>query len=206
MAAPALIELRSVRNAPQDVWVVVGGERMHRLTRVAAAELGVYEGDRWTAALARRVDAYARAEALRRAALRLLGQRDHSTTSLRERLSRLGATTRDIQALLADLTRAGWLDDARTLASRTAALRDRGWSKARIASALEAEGFGEAAVARFLGAAAVNDRDSIREAIRSSRKGTPAAIARRLAAAGFDSDEIWAAMEAAGMANEGIES
>ncbi len=206
MAKAATIELRAIRSDPHAVWVVVSGDRLHRLTRVVAAELGVYSGERWTAALARRVDTHARSEALRRAALRLLGQRDHSTASLRDRLARLGATARDIQSLLSDLTRAGWLDDARSLASRTASLQDRGWSRARVAATLEAEGFDAAAIERSLCATPTGDCDLLRQSIRTSRRAAPATMARRLIAAGFDPDEVWSALEEFGMARDGVEA
>ncbi|MDA0803693.1 MAG: regulatory protein RecX [Planctomycetota bacterium] len=198
MAKPTPVTLVPVRANPQCVWVVVAGERTHKLTRLEAVELGVYEGDPWTQSLARRVESHLRAAALQRSALKFLGQRDHSSAALTQRLVRVGASAAEARRLLCELKEQGWLDDARACRSRCTTLQERGWSTTRVRAALEQEGFASADMDRVLAQLDADDRRAIDEAIGAAPRLPAARLYRRLVARGFDPEDVVAALDGAG--------
>ena len=105
-----------VLAAGLDVGVALDRERVRRLR----AEL-------------RRVEA-------RGAALSALSRADHTTASLRARLTARGVAPADREAALATVTRAGLVDDARFATVRAAALAERDAGDALIRDDLERRG------------------------------------------------------------------
>lgn len=130
-----------------------------------------------------------RSEALTRAA-RALRRRDLPAAALDARLERAGYRSREREAALGTLVRAGLVDDARFARTRAATLAERGRGDAAIAWELERQG-----VAPELVDAAVRALPPEREraAALARRRGPGAATARLLASRGFSDEAVEAA-------------
>ena len=125
-----------------------------------------------------------RAELLRADALetatRALARRDLARRAVGERLRRRGVPPATEETVLATLTSAGLLDDARLARARALTLADRGWGDAAIAARLEQEGIAEAdAAAAVAGLAPESERAAELVAQESSRRRAARFLARR---------------------------
>jgi regulatory protein len=87
---------------------------------------------------------------LRERALRLLARREHSRLELSQKLSRLGATEQDIEALLDQLQASGKLSEAR-LVEQTLAIRGKRYGHLKLKHELRAKGVSDAQIAEGLG-------------------------------------------------------
>jgi regulatory protein len=127
-----------------------------------------------------------RAGALQSAA-RALGRRDLARHELSDRLRRRGVPPVTERAVLAALTSAGLLDDARAAAGRARGLAARGWGDAAIAARLAEEGFAEAEAAAAL-AALAPERERALDLFAPG--GDRRRAARRLAQRGFATETV----------------
>ncbi|MDA1008205.1 MAG: RecX family transcriptional regulator [Planctomycetota bacterium] len=193
--ARSIVNLMAVKTNPQCVHLIVDGERRMQLTRIACAELDIHDGDRWTIALERRAMARVAEDALRQRAMRMLGQRDYASAELRAHLVGSGAAASLCDTLIKELNRAGWMDDGRAARQRAAALAQRGWSVARIESALEVAGYITKHIRAALAALETSDRARLAAMIEASGSMSPARLYRRLIAAGFDPDDVESAVD-----------
>lgn len=82
-----------------------------------------------------------------KAALRLLGRRDHSRTELAGKLRLKGFEASNIARVIAECERMDYLDDARFCRHYAAHLRRRGYGVVRIEQMLKAKGLATAHVA-----------------------------------------------------------
>jgi regulatory protein len=132
-------------------------------------------------------------------ALKLLAMRARSTQEIRERLSRRGYASAEVEAVVRRLTAAGYLDDA-GYARAWARSRAHRVGPARLARELRARGISAADVAAVLGELA-GERDLRHAAseaaarkLHALRGMAPAVIRRRLAAhllrQGFTTDIV----------------
>jgi regulatory protein len=124
-------------------------------------------------------------------AARALARRDRSETDVRRILARKGVSDAEAEEALERLRNIGALDDERYACARAAALGERGYGDAAIASRLASEG-----VARELGAAAVDALapEAERAARLAARRGETLRTARWLAGRGFSTDSIESAV------------
>jgi regulatory protein len=105
--------------------------------------------------------------------MRFLARREHSRAELRRKLAPRAAEGDDLEALLNDLARRGWLSDAR-FAEHTARAKARRFGPLRVAQYLKSRGVDEDAIAAGLLAAGAEASASI-EAIWARRfKALPA--------------------------------
>ena len=118
-------------------------------------------------------------------ALKLLKARDRFESEVRGNLTAASSLDSEIDEAISALRALGFLDDAR-LAARTAERlsKEKLWSRDRIRAHLESLGAPTAAVNDLEG-----DRVVAERLARKSRKEGPA-LARRLAAAGFDEETV----------------
>lgn len=129
-------------------------------------------------------------------ALRLLGQRDHSREELRRKLLARGGAEEAVAAVLSQMARLGYQDDAR-YAQRYAEQRARrGIGRARLVEELAARGVARDLAARVVGEAELEDEASqalglARERARLGRaadqtgrfllrRGFPASVVRKV--------------------------
>lgn len=117
----------------------------------------------------------------------LLARRAHGAEELRRKLAR-GAGEELAAEVTGDLERMGYVDDARYAAALAEHRLAHGWGPLRIAHDLEAAGVSEAAINEALAAL---DPAAVRAgAARATGDRTGMAAARRLAARGFELDEL----------------
>lgn len=116
----------------------------------------------------------------RELALRALARRDHSAGEIDARLARARAQPGERAEVLAELARAGYLDDERFAAGRARVLAERGWGDEAIRRDLEARGVAPDVIAAALrGLASEQERagrvaaalDGVRAARTLARKG-----------------------------------
>lgn len=101
------------KRAPHVRIVAIDGVGRFRLDAATVSALAIEEGRDIDARAARRIaDAAVRQDG-RATALRLLNRRLRSRTELAAALRRRGTSGAVLQTLLAELTHAGWIDDAR---------------------------------------------------------------------------------------------
>lgn len=81
-----------------------------------------------------------------KAALRMLGRRDHSRTELAGKLSHKGFEASNIARVIAECERMNYLDDARFCRYYAAYLRRRGYGAVRIEQMLKGKGLAAAHV------------------------------------------------------------
>ena len=135
-----------------------------------------------------------RAEALA-IATGALARRDYSTADLDARLERRGVAPGERARAIATLERAGYLDDDRLAAGRTAELAARGYGDEWIRLDLERHGVGREVIEGML---ATLPAESERAAEQAVRAGRGPSVARRLAAKGFTAESIESVLEAHG--------
>ncbi len=150
--------------------------------RVVPDEVVVRAGLALGVRLERPVLRVIRAELQRTGALRVAGRalarKDVSARRLEQRLTRAGIAPEAGREVLADLSKAGIVDDARTARAHAERLASRGYGDAAIAARLEAEGIDEAAARD-----ALSELSPERERARDVPPG-------RLAARGFSPETI----------------
>ncbi len=142
----------------------------------------------------------ASAPSLRERALKALARREHTRQELRVKLDKFTESVEQIDSLLDDLERRGWLSEARFVEQLTRRRRSR-FGAARILHELREKGVSEAAV----GAAQPGLRDSEAEAARAvwQKKfgNAPASLqekakqARFLAGRGFSPEAVHAVLK-----------
>jgi len=132
---------------------------------------------------------------LKARALRLLARREHSREELRRKLAAHAAEGKDVEGLLDELVKRGWLSDAR-FAEQTIRAKSRRFGPLKVAHQLRAQGVDEETIARGFRAAAADGVASM-ESIWRSRFGAPPADAREkarqarfLQGRGFRLDEV----------------
>jgi regulatory protein len=132
---------------------------------------------------------------LRARALRMLARREHAREELRRKLASFAAEGDDLEALLDDFARRGWLSDAR-FAEQAIRARARRFGPLKLAQQLRSRGVGDENISAGFRAAGADGAASI-EAIWRSRFRTPPAGEREkarqvrfLQGRGFPLDEI----------------
>jgi regulatory protein len=106
---------------------------------------------------------------LRVRALRLLARREHSRAELRRKLAPHVEEGVDLDALLDDFTRLGWLSEERYI-EQTMRAKSRRFGPLKIAHYLREKGIGEAEMAQALSLARAGECESL-EAVWRSRLG-----------------------------------
>ena len=120
-------------------------------------------------------------------AVRALARRDHSTASLRAKLEHAGVSESARDDALAQLARAGYLDDARFARERAFILAERGCGDDRIRADLETQGVPTDAVDDALAALDPERERALRQA---ARLGGGVGAARTLHRRGFSEDSL----------------
>jgi regulatory protein len=122
----------------------------------------------------------ARAEpTLKARALRLLARREHSHEELRRKLEPHVAEGEDLEALLGELVKRGWLSDVR-YAEQSIRAKARRFGPLKLAQQLRARGVDEETIARGFRAAAADGVSSM-ESVWRSRFHAPAPDVRERA-------------------------
>jgi len=116
--------------------------------------------------------------ALRARALRLLARREHSRAELRRKLAPHAVEGVDLDALLDDFTKRGWLSEERFVEQAVRA-KSRRFGPLKIAHHLREKGIGEAEIAQALALAREGERESLESAWRSRFGRTPADAAEK---------------------------
>ena len=117
--------------------------------------------------------------ALRARALRLLARREHSRAELRRKLAPHVEEGADLEALLDDFTRRGWLSETRFV-EQTVRAKARKFGPLKIAHHLREKGIDEAGIAQGLAQARDGEAEALEAAWRS-RFGRPPADAAQKA-------------------------
>ena len=160
-------------------WRVVPLEAVHRAGLAVGGTLG--------RASARALRAEMRRQQALAAAVGTLRRREHTQSSLDERLERHGVTPAERRRTVDTLTRAGLVDDQRYAHARAALLAERGCGNLLIVDDLERHG-----VAPPLAREAIEalEQEAIRAAALVARHGLTPATLRRLAAKGFEESSL----------------
>lgn len=210
-----IVEIRSTQRDANRATIRVGSRSSKGKPRVVAtlttrliADLGLYVGQAWTAALAGQVEGGVGFDKAMRAAMNRLSRRAMSGRMLRDKLKTLGHETLVIDAVLERLAQLDLLDDekfGRALVRDVMSRKPAG--PALLKQKLYQKGI-RGALADRLVAEATSDHDAQHDAAiafalkkaASMLKLEPVAIERRLygqlARRGFGPDTIRAAMEA----------
>ncbi|HXS52214.1 MAG TPA: recombination regulator RecX [Usitatibacter sp.] len=109
---------------------------------------------------------------LKARALRLLARREHSREELERKLAPHAQQGEDVEALLDEMVKRGWLSDAR-FAEQTIRSKARRFGPLKLAQQLRAKGVDEETIARGFRAAAADGISSL-ESVWKSRFGVPA--------------------------------
>ena len=109
---------------------------------------------------------------LRTRALRLLARREHSRAELRRKLLPHVEEGVDLEALLDDFTRRGWLSEERFI-EQTVRAKSRKFGPLKIAQHLREKGIGEEGIAEALAQAKAGEAGALEAAWRT-RFGRPA--------------------------------
>ena len=112
---------------------------------------------------------------LRARALRLLARREHSRAELRRKLGPHVEEGVDLEALLDDFTRRGWLSEERFV-EQTVRAKARKFGPLKIAHHLREKGIGEEGIAEALEQSKAGELEAL-EAVWRSRFGRPPADA-----------------------------
>lgn len=110
---------------------------------------------------------------LRARALRLLARREHSRAELRRKLAPHAEEGVDLEALLDDFTRRGWLSEERFV-EQTVRAKARKYGPLKIAHHLRGKGIDEAGVERGLAQARAEEGEALASAWRSRFGRLPA--------------------------------
>ena len=116
---------------------------------------------------------------LRARALRFLARREHSRAELARKLGAYAGEGEDVAALLEELTRRGWLSDAR-FAEQAIRVKSRRFGPIKLAHDLRAKGVADEEIDRALRAAGDDARADIAR-VWASRFSAPAADERERA-------------------------
>ncbi len=136
---PTLTAVRRAR--PGRVELEVDGARWRVVPDEVALRCGLAPGVELDRPLLRSLGReLRRAEALS-LAVRALARRDVSAGRLREKLRARGVRDEAVRGVVAALTSAGVVDDARAAEARASSLAERGWGDAAVAARLAGEGF-----------------------------------------------------------------
>lgn len=108
---------------------------------------------------------------LKSRALRLLARREHSRAELRRKLSPHVEEGFDLDALLDDFTRRGWLSDERFI-EQTVRAKSRKFGPLKLAHHLREKGIGEEGIADALAQSKAGEAEAL-EAVWRSRFGSP---------------------------------
>lgn len=134
--------------------------------------------------------------ALRTRALRLLARREHSRAELRRKLAQqAGEEGIDLEALLDDFTRRGWLSEERFVEQAVRA-KARRYGPLKIAQHLRGKGIDEAGIERGLAQARAGEGEALASAWRTRFGRLPADEAEKarqvrfLQQRGFPLEEI----------------
>ena len=115
---------------------------------------------------------------LRTRALRLLARREHSRAELRRKLSPHVEEGFDLEALLDDFTRRGWLSDARFI-EQTVRTKSRKYGPHKLAHHLREKGIDEQGIADALAQAKSGEAEALACAWRSRFGRMPADASER---------------------------
>lgn len=110
---------------------------------------------------------------LKARALRLLARREHSREELARKLSAHAQEGDDLEAVLDDLVKRGWLSDVR-FAEQSIRAKARRFGPLKVAQQLRARGIDEESIARGFRAAAADGVASLECIWRSRFHGVPA--------------------------------
>jgi regulatory protein len=116
---------------------------------------------------------------LKARALRLLARREHSREELKRKLAVHVEEGEDLEALLDELVKRGWLSDVR-FAEQSIRAKARRFGPLKLAQQLRAKGIDEETIARGFRAAAADGASSL-ESVWKSRFGVAAPDQRELA-------------------------
>lgn len=136
-------------------------------------------------------------------AMRFLARREHTRAELRHKLVARAQEGEDVEALLDDLTRRGWLSDER-FAEQAARAKARRFGPIKLAHFLRSKGVGDEAIASGLRVAGVDGVASLEVVWRSRFKHPPGdereklRQVRFLQGRGFAVDEIFRFMNSLG--------
>lgn len=108
---------------------------------------------------------------LRARAMRFLARREHSREELQKKLAPLAAEGEDVNALLDDLAKRGWLSDRR-LAEQHIRTRSRRFGPLKLAQQLRAKGIDEQTIAAGFRAAEIDPATTRMQSVWASRFGT----------------------------------
>jgi regulatory protein len=133
---------------------------------------------------------------LRARAMRFLARREHSRAELRRKLAPNVPEGEDLEALLEDLARRGWLSDAR-FAEISIRSKARRYGPLKLANTLRSKGVDEEAIAAGFRAAGADGRSSLEGVWGSHFRAAPAndrewaRQVRFLQGRGFPLDDIF---------------
>ena len=133
---------------------------------------------------------------LKARAMRFLARREHTRAELKRKLAARAQEGEDVDALLDDLTRAGWLSDAR-FAEQAARAKVRRFGPMRLAYYLKGHGVDPQAIAEGMRAAGADGVSSIEAIWRSRFRAAPGderaklRQVRFLQGRGFATDDIF---------------
>ena len=119
---------------------------------------------------------------LRVRAMRFLARREHSRAELRRKLAPKAAEGEDLEILLDDLAKRGWLSDAR-YAEQSIRSHARRYGPLKLAQQLRARGVDEDSIAAGFRAAGADGASSL-EAVWATRFKAPAARTTSICASG----------------------
>jgi regulatory protein len=133
---------------------------------------------------------------LKSRAMRFLARREHTRVELRRKLASRAQEGEDVESLLDELTRKGWLSDAR-FAEQAARAKSRRFGPLKLAHYLKSRGVGEEAIAAGLQSAGADGLASL-EAVWRTRFSAPPVNEREklrqvrfLQGRGFPVDDIF---------------
>jgi regulatory protein len=132
------------------------------------------------------------------AAAKALARRDRSAADLTAYLESRGTAADEAATAVERLRAAGYVDDARYATTRAEVLAERGYGDEAVRFELERDGLGADEIEAAL-AALVPERDRALELLRRAK--SPLTAIRRLAAKGFGSDSLEAALAEARLAD-----
>jgi regulatory protein len=116
----------------------------------------------------------------RDAALSYLGRRAHTRRELTQKLGRKGYDAQEIERVLSDLARLGYVDDARTAQALVRSRTAGGRGRRAIASDLAARGVtGETAAGALAGLHPEDEEDALRAALAKKNRSLPARLTGR---------------------------
>ena len=133
---------------------------------------------------------------LRARAMRFLARREHSRAELKRKLAPSAGEGDDLEILLDDLAKRGWLSDAR-FAEQSIRSKARRFGPLKLANELRAKGVGEEAISAGFAAAGADGSSSLERVWRSrfreaaANEKDKARQVRFLQGRGFPLDDIF---------------